>query len=168
MATPPLTSVSIHLQAPPPWPPPNNTVTSIRTRVRCSVLAPSGNVLEAAAPPTPRDNRNSSNRTSRIDVDVQIHSFYRSGELAEALRLLGWDGVGARSYGVVIQLCSEQRTLETGKRAHFLVRASGVGKDGMDSVLIRELVLTNVKCGDLRNARRVFDEMPHVDALFRD
>ncbi|XP_015621748.1 pentatricopeptide repeat-containing protein DOT4, chloroplastic [Oryza sativa Japonica Group] len=158
MATPPLTSVSSHLRAPPPWPPPKNS--SPRTRVRCDVLAASGHILEAAS--APRGAKNSRSRAPRTDVDVQIERLCRAGELEEALRLLGSDGVDARSYGAVVQLCSDLRSLEAGKRAHFLVRASGVGKDGMDSVLGRKLVLMYVKCGDLENARKVFDEMPQV------
>ncbi|KAF7035676.1 hypothetical protein CFC21_046501 [Triticum aestivum] len=158
MATPPAASISSHLRAPPPWPPPKST--SQRARVRCGVLAPSGQALEAAAPP--RDAEKSPNWPPSSDVNLQIQRLCRSGDLAEALRLLGSDGVDDRSYGAVLQLCSEMRSLEGGKRAHFLVRASGLGVDGMDSVLGQKLVLMYLKCGDLGSARRVFDEMPQV------
>lgn len=95
-------------------------------------------------------------------MNLQIQRLCRSGELTEALRLLGSDGVDDRSYGAVLQLCSEVRSLEGGKRAHFLVRASSLAGVGMDSVLGQKLVLMYLKCGDLGNARRVFDEMPQV------
>ncbi|VAH74312.1 unnamed protein product [Triticum turgidum subsp. durum] len=158
MATPLAASISSHLRAPPPWPPPKST--SQRARVRCGVLAPSGQASEAAAPP--RDAEKSPNWPPSSDVNLRIQRLCRSGDLAEALRLLGSDGVDDRSYGAVLQLCSEMRSLEGGKRAHFLVRASGLGIDGMDSVLGQKLVLMYLKCGDLGSARRVFDEMPQV------
>ncbi|KAE8816924.1 pentatricopeptide repeat-containing protein DOT4, chloroplastic [Hordeum vulgare] len=158
MATPPAASISSHLRAPPPWPPPRST--SQRARVRCSVLAPSGQVLEAAA--SPRGTEKSPNWPPSSDVNLQIQRLCQSGDLADALRLLGSDGVDDRSYGAVLQLCSEMRSLEGGKRAHFLVRASGLGIDGTDSVLGQKLVLMYLKCGDLGSARRVFDEMPQV------
>ncbi|KAF7021732.1 hypothetical protein CFC21_034627 [Triticum aestivum] len=158
MATPPAASISSHPRAPQPWPPPKST--SQRARVRCSVLAPSGQVLEAAA--SPRDAEKSPNWLPSSDVNLQIQRLCRSGELAEALRLLGSAGVDDRSYGAVLQLCSQMRSLEGGKRVHFLVRASGLGTNAMDSVLGQKLVLMYLKCGDLGSARRVFDEMPQV------
>lgn len=158
MATPPVASISSHLRAPPPWPPPKNI--SQRARVRCSVLAPSGQALEAAA--SPRGAEKSPDWVPTSDVNLHIQRLCRSGDLEEALGLLGSDGVDDRSYGAVLQLCSEVRSLEGGKRAHFLVRASSLGRDGMDNVLGQKLVLMYLKCGDLENARRVFDEMPQV------
>ncbi|CAM0880303.1 unnamed protein product [Alopecurus aequalis] len=158
MATPATASISSHPRAPPPWPPPRTTTQ--RARVRCSVLAPSGHVLEATA--SPRDTKKSPNWLPKSDVNLQIERLCRSGDLTEALRLLGSDGVDDRSYAAVLQLCSEVRSLEGGKRAHFLVRSSGLGGDGMDSVLGHKLVLMYLKCGDLGSARMVFDEMPQV------
>uniref|UniRef100_A0ACD5VW29 Uncharacterized protein n=1 Tax=Avena sativa TaxID=4498 RepID=A0ACD5VW29_AVESA len=158
MAPPPAASISSHPRAPPPWPPPRSA--SQRARVRCSVLAPSGQVLEAAA--SPRDAERSPSWVPRSDVNLQIQRLCRSADLTEALRLLGSDGVDDRSYGAVLQLCSEVRSLEGGKRAHFLVRASGLGIDGTGSVLGQKLVLMYLKCGDLGSARTVFDEMPQV------
>ncbi|XP_066330956.1 pentatricopeptide repeat-containing protein DOT4, chloroplastic [Miscanthus floridulus] len=156
MATPPLSSVSTHHRAPPPWPPPK-TATSPRTTFRCSVLAPpAGQVLEAAtAAPS---SRNPPIRVLSSDVNLQIQRLCQAGDLAAALRLLGSDGgVDVRSYCAVVQLCGEERSLEAARRAHALVRA---GTGGIGSVLGKRLVLAYLKCGDLGGARTVFDEMP--------
>ncbi|TVU05085.1 hypothetical protein EJB05_48236, partial [Eragrostis curvula] len=161
MATPPLSSISSHHRAPSPWPPPKDSTTP-RARIRCGVLAPPpGRVLEAAVT-APREPRSLLNRVPRSDVNAQIQRLCRSGDLTEALRLLGSDGVDLGSYCAVIQLCGEERSLEAGKRAHALVRAAGVGTSGKESVLGKRLVLMYVKCGDLRSAGRVFAEMPQV------
>jgi pentatricopeptide repeat protein len=117
--------------------------------------------MEATAA-APRDTRNPLNRVPRSDVNVQIQRLCQLGDLTEALRLLGSDGIDVRGYCAVIQLCGEERSLEAGKRAHALVRAAGVGTSGMESVLGKRLVLMYVKCGDLESAGRVFDEMPQV------
>nr|XP_034601348.1 pentatricopeptide repeat-containing protein DOT4, chloroplastic-like [Setaria viridis] len=161
MATPPLASISSHHRAPPPWPPPKNT-TNPRMKIRCGVLAPPvGQVLEAAAAsPSPMRSKNRSNRVPSSDVNLQIQRLCGAGDLTEAVRLLGSDGVDVRSYCAVIQLCGEERSLEAGRRAHAVVRASCGGAGGIGSVLGKRLVLMYLKCSDLGSARRVFDEMP--------
>ncbi|CAL5005225.1 unnamed protein product [Urochloa decumbens] len=161
MTTPPLSTISTRHRAPPPWPPPKSA-TNPRTTIRCGVLAPlAGHVLQAAAAaPTPRSTDYPPNRVPSSDVNLQIQRLCRSGNLTEAVRLLGSDGVDVPSYCAVIQLCGEERSLEAGRRAHALVRASGGGKDGIGSVLGKRLVLMYLKCGDLGSARSVFDEMP--------
>ncbi|WVZ92144.1 hypothetical protein U9M48_038231 [Paspalum notatum var. saurae] len=158
MATPPL---STHHRSPPPWPPPKN-VTNRRINIRCGVLAPpAGQVLEAAAAaPSPLDSKNPPNRVPSSDVNLRIQRLCQAGDLTEAVSLLGSDGVDVRGYCAVIQLCGEERSLEAGRRAHAVVRASGVGTGGIGSVLGKRLVLMYLKCGDLGSARSVFDEMP--------
>ncbi|KAL6646199.1 hypothetical protein ACP70R_017807 [Stipagrostis hirtigluma subsp. patula] len=160
MPTPPLSFISSHLRAPPPWPPPKNAANP-RARIRCGALAPPGQVLEAATA-YPRSTKEPPNRVLGYDVNVQIQRLCQAGDLMGALKLLGSDEVDARSYCAVIQLCGEERSLEAGKRAHALLRASGAGTTGMESVLGKRLVLMYVKCGDLGSARRVFDEMPQI------
>jgi hypothetical protein len=118
--------------------------------------------MEATAATAPRDTRNPLNRVPRSDVNVRIQRLCQSGDLTEALRLLGSDGVDVGGYCAAIQLCGEERSLEAGKRAHASVRAAGDRTSGMESVLGKRLVLMYVKCGDLESAGRVFDEMPQV------
>lgn len=131
-------------------------------KIRCGVLAPPvGQVLEAAAAsPSPMRSKNRSNRVPSSDVNLQIQRLCGAGDLTEAVRLLGSDGVDVRSYCAVIQLCGEERSLEAGRRAHAVVRASCGGAGGIGSVLGKRLVLMYLKCSDLGSARSVFDEMP--------
>ncbi|PUZ52277.1 hypothetical protein GQ55_6G257400 [Panicum hallii var. hallii] len=161
MTTPPLSTISTHHRAPPPWPPPKNA-TNPRMKIRCGVLAPpAGQALQtAAAAPGPRSTSCPPNRVPSSDVNLQIQRLCRAGDLAEAVRLLGSDGVDVRGYCAVIQLCGEERSLEAGRRAHAVVRASGGGTGGIGSVLGKRLVLMYLKCGDLGSARGAFDEMP--------
>ncbi|KAF8653736.1 hypothetical protein HU200_061849 [Digitaria exilis] len=161
MATPPLSAISTRHRAPPPWPPPK-TSTNLRTKIRCGVLAPPAvQVLQAAAAaPSPRSTSYRPSRAPNFDVNLHIQRLCRAGDLMEALRLLGSDGIDVRSYCAVVQLCGEERSLEAGRRAHALVRASGGAQGGIGSVLGKRLVLMYLKCGDLGSARGVFDEMP--------
>ncbi|XP_025822462.1 pentatricopeptide repeat-containing protein DOT4, chloroplastic-like [Panicum hallii] len=161
MTTPPLSTISTHHRAPPPWPPSKNA-TNPRMEIRCGVLAPpAGQALQtAAAAPGPRSTSCPPNRVPSSDVNLQIQRLCRAGDLAEAVRLLGSDGVDVRGYCAAIQLCGEERSLEAGRRAHAVVRASGGGTGGIGSVLGKRLVLMYLKCGDLGSARGAFDEMP--------
>lgn len=95
-------------------------------------------------------------------MNLRIQSLCQAGDLAGALRLLGSDGgVDVRSYCTVVQLCGEERSLEAAKRAHALIRASSAAATGgKGSVLGKRLVLAYLKCGDLGEARTVFDGMP--------
>ncbi|KAL6900888.1 hypothetical protein ACP4OV_005564 [Aristida adscensionis] len=160
MATPPLPSVASHLRSPPPWPPPRKA--SPRARIRCGVLAPPAEAMEAAASAHPRSAGEPLKQAPGSDVNARIRRLCRSGDLAEALGLLASNGVDDRSYCDVIQLCGEERSLEAGRRAHALARASGVAAGGMESALRKRLVQMYVKCGDLGSARKVLDEMPRA------
>jgi hypothetical protein len=96
-------------------------------------------------------------------VNLRVQCLCHAGDLAGALRLLGSDGgVYVWSYCTIVQLCGEERSLEASKRVHALIRASSAAAtDGKGSVLGKRLVLVYLKCGDLGEARTVFDGMPH-------
>ncbi|KAG9159444.1 hypothetical protein Leryth_010991 [Lithospermum erythrorhizon] len=53
-------------------------------------------------------------------------------------------------------LCAEVKCIEDGKKVHSFIENNGVEVDG---VLGSKLVFMYVKCGDLREGRRVFDEV---------
>lgn len=95
-------------------------------------------------------------------MNLRIQWLCHAGDLAGALRLLGSDGgVYVWSYCTIVQLCGEERSLEASKRVHALIRASSAAAtDGKGSVLGKRLLLVYLKCGDLGEARTVFDGMP--------
>jgi len=54
----------------------------------------------------------------------------------------------------VLQLCTQRKSLEDGKRVHSIITSDGMA---IDEVLGAKLVFMYVNCGDLIKGRRIFD-----------
>ncbi|XP_010446721.1 PREDICTED: pentatricopeptide repeat-containing protein At4g37170 [Camelina sativa] len=81
--------------------------------------------------------------------------------LREAVQLLGRaKKQPASTYCNLIQVCSQTRALEEGKKVHQHIRASGF-VPGI--VIWNRLLGMYAKCGSLVDARKVFDDMPKRD-----
>ncbi|VVB09984.1 unnamed protein product [Arabis nemorensis] len=81
--------------------------------------------------------------------------------LGEAVQLLGRvKKPPASTYCSLIQVCSQTRALEEGKKVHEHIKTSGF----VPGVVIwNRLLGMYAKCGSLVDARNVFDEMPQRD-----
>ncbi|CAH8274071.1 unnamed protein product [Arabidopsis lyrata] len=81
--------------------------------------------------------------------------------LREAVQLLGRaKKPPASTYCNLIQVCSQTRALEEGKKVHEHIRTSGF----VPGIVIWNRILgMYAKCGSLVDARKVFDEMPERD-----
>ncbi|KAG7544787.1 Pentatricopeptide repeat [Arabidopsis suecica] len=81
--------------------------------------------------------------------------------LSEAVQLLGRaKKPSASTYCNLIQVCSQTRALEEGKKVHEHIRTSGF----VPGIVIWNRILgMYAKCGSLVDARKVFDEMPERD-----
>lgn len=79
------------------------------------------------------------------------------GKLNQVLELMGQGAVANYSvYLLLLKLCEDLKELESGKRVHeFLRRSSYRG----DVELSNRLICMYVKCGSMKNARKVFDKM---------
>lgn len=64
--------------------------------------------------------------------------------------------LATNTYCSVLQLCAELKSLEDGKKVHSMICSNGLVVDG---VLGSKLVFMYVRCGDLREGRRVFDKV---------
>ncbi|KAL9289427.1 unnamed protein product [Arabidopsis thaliana] len=81
--------------------------------------------------------------------------------LREAVELLGRaKKPPASTYCNLIQVCSQTRALEEGKKVHEHIRTYGF-VPGI--VIWNRLLRMYAKCGSLVDARKVFDEMPNRD-----
>lgn len=90
--------------------------------------------------------------------NADLSRLLQEGNLNQVLELMG-QGVFA-DYSVYIsllKLCEDLKSLELGEKVHDFVRRS---KFGGDVELGNGLIGMYVKCGSLKDARRVFDKMP--------
>ncbi|KAG2244886.1 hypothetical protein Bca52824_093261 [Brassica carinata] len=82
-------------------------------------------------------------------------------QLIEAVQLLSRaKKPPASTYCNLIQICTQKRKLEEGKKVHQHIRTSGF-VPGV--VICNRLMRMYAKCGSLVDARKVFDEMPQRD-----
>ncbi|GAA0153557.1 hypothetical protein LIER_37697 [Lithospermum erythrorhizon] len=98
-------------------------------------------------------------KTKILDINHEIWKFCNVGNLQKAMKLLFMcekSELDIKSYCNVLQLCAEVKCIEDGKKVHSFIENNGVEVDG---VLGSKLVFMYVKCGDLREGRRVFDEV---------
>lgn len=65
------------------------------------------------------------------------------------------------TFATVLKVCSETGDLRTGKTAHCQVIRAGFG---LDTVVMNSVSAMYCKCGNLKDGRRVFDEMSHRSA----
>ncbi|KAF3778273.1 Pentatricopeptide repeat-containing protein [Nymphaea thermarum] len=93
------------------------------------------------------------------DCRRQIARFCEAGRLKEAMKVFS-DCSNVQfdvdTYCSLLQLCAERKSLDDGKRIEANVCHCGIEQDG---VLGAKLVFMYLKCGDLKEGRRVFDGM---------
>ncbi|GKV14044.1 hypothetical protein SLEP1_g24971 [Rubroshorea leprosula] len=111
-------------------------------------------------PKTNDQNQNSpsSKNPATSDINVDLMGLYKEGKVKEVLEYMG-QGVSA-DYGVfsaLLDFFGEVRSLEDTKRVHGCLRRSPFISD---SQLNNKLIDLYVKCGSIRDARKVFDKMP--------
>lgn len=89
----------------------------------------------------------------------EISYFCEMGNLKNAMEMLCGSEkseLELRTYCSVLELCAQRKSLRDGKRVHSVICDNGVEVDGY---LGEKLVFMYVNCGDLREARRVFDKI---------
>eukprot|EP00249_Psilotum_nudum_P016665 c25935_g6_i1 orf=43-2346(+) len=96
--------------------------------------------------------------SSRSTKEVPRVWYYEQGKLKEALDDLDRQPVRADSivYGRLLQACKNSRAVSEGKRVHAHIVRHGLERN---TFLGNELVSMYGKCGNLDDARRVFDGM---------
>lgn len=94
-----------------------------------------------------------------VDKNAKIGEFCELGNLKNAVEMV----CGSQSselelvaYCSVLELCAGTKSLQDGKRVHSVICDNGVVVDGYVGA---KLVFMYVNCGDIREARRVFDRL---------
>lgn len=94
-----------------------------------------------------------------VDKNAKIGEFCELGNLKNAVEMV----CGSQrselelvAYCSVLELCAGTKSLQDGKRVHSVICDNGVVVDGYVGA---KLVFMYVNCGDLREARRVFDTL---------
>lgn len=94
-----------------------------------------------------------------VDENAEICKLCKIGNLEKAVDLLTKSEkseLELETYRSVLQLCAERKSLQDGKRVHSVINSNGVLVEG---VLGAKLVFMYVSCGDLREGRRIFDQI---------
>lgn len=88
---------------------------------------------------------------------MDLTSLCEEGKIKEAIECIS-QGTEADFYifETLISLCGDSKSLELGKELHELLRKSSFNRNVQ---LNKKLVEMYVKCGSMKNARRVFDRM---------
>ncbi|XP_010518818.1 PREDICTED: pentatricopeptide repeat-containing protein DOT4, chloroplastic [Tarenaya hassleriana] len=108
------------------------------------------------------DGRDSSDSVSTVvrsfsNSNTQIRRFCEAGNLESATELLRTSSkpeIDPRTLCSMLQLCADSKSLNHGREVDSFIRANGFA---IDANLGSKLVLMYVNCGNLREARRVFD-----------
>ncbi|XP_021293911.1 pentatricopeptide repeat-containing protein DOT4, chloroplastic [Herrania umbratica] len=93
------------------------------------------------------------------DYNARIFQFCQLGNLHNAMELLSMSPkseLESKTYCSILQLCADLQSLKDGKKVHSIINSNGVA---VDEVLGSKLVSFYVTCGDLKEGRRIFDEM---------
>lgn len=94
---------------------------------------------------------------NELPLNVDLVALCEEGKLDQVLELMGQGAVADyRVYLVLLNLCEHTRSLESGKRVHEFLRRSNFRGD---VELSNRLIGMYVKCGSVKDARRVFDQM---------
>lgn len=139
-----------------PFYPPNPIITS-----RATPRATNRRLTTSPKPPKlHKTNFKQKPTTQSPPLDINLTTLCKKGSIKEAIELMS-QGVPA-SYDVfelVLDSCSD---LELGKKIQQLViRSCYYGDENLNS----KMVEMYVKCGSMRDARRVFDRMPDRKSL---
>ncbi|XP_050367350.1 pentatricopeptide repeat-containing protein DOT4, chloroplastic, partial [Argentina anserina] len=96
-------------------------------------------------------------RRRTADKNVEIGELCELGNLKEAVEMVcaaESSDLDSAAYCSVLELCAGAKSLKYGRRVHSVLVDHGVSADGYTGA---KLVYMYVHCGDLREARRVFD-----------
>ncbi|KAI4332531.1 hypothetical protein L6164_017432 [Bauhinia variegata] len=94
-----------------------------------------------------------------MDENARICKFCEVGDLKNAMELLSRSEkseLEIETYCSILQLCAELKSLQDGKWVHSIISSNGIEVEG---VLGAKLVFMYVSCGDLREGRRIFDQI---------
>ncbi|KAF3601684.1 hypothetical protein F2Q69_00033456 [Brassica cretica] len=100
------------------------------------------------------------------DANTRLRRLCESGDLENIVKLLRASrkyDIDPRTLCSVLQLCADTRSLKHGKEVDSFIRRNGFV---VDSNMGSKLALMYTNCGDLREARRVFDQVEIEKALF--
>ncbi|RHN53148.1 putative DYW domain-containing protein [Medicago truncatula] len=90
--------------------------------------------------------------------NVNFAHFLQEGNVNQVLELMGQGAFADYSdFLSLLKLCEDLKSLELGKRVHEFLRRS---KFGGNVELCNRLIGLYVKCGSVKDARKVFDKMP--------
>ncbi|RDX84210.1 Pentatricopeptide repeat-containing protein, mitochondrial, partial [Mucuna pruriens] len=109
-------------------------------------------------PNAPKLNLDHQNQKAPLPLNMDLVALCEEGNLDQALELMGQGAVADyRVYLALLNLCEHTRSLESGKRVHDFLRRSNFRGD---VELSNRLIGMYGKCGSVKDARRVFDQMP--------
>ncbi|XP_057433494.1 pentatricopeptide repeat-containing protein DOT4, chloroplastic [Lotus japonicus] len=100
-----------------------------------------------------------------LDENAEIRKLYEMGDLGNAVELLRRARkceIDLNTYCSILQLCAEHKCLQEGKMVHSIVSSNGMRVEG---ILGAKLVFMYVSCGELRQGRLIFDQIPN-DKVF--
>ncbi|CAN8231445.1 unnamed protein product [Cochlearia groenlandica] len=103
---------------------------------------------------------------SATEANVRLRRLCEARDLDNAVKLLRVSGkceIDPRTLCFVLQLCADSKSLENGKEVDSFINRNGFV---VDSNLGSKLALMYTNCGELREARRVFDKVEIEKALF--
>ncbi|XP_048134253.1 pentatricopeptide repeat-containing protein At2g15690, mitochondrial-like [Rhodamnia argentea] len=93
--------------------------------------------------------------------EADLMSLLQEGKVEEAVGCVEQGGCADYAvFGALLELCENSKALDLGKRVHDLLRRS---RFWGDVNLSEKVVRMYVKCGSMRDARRVFDRMREKD-----
>ncbi|KAL2321377.1 hypothetical protein Fmac_030346 [Flemingia macrophylla] len=97
------------------------------------------------------------NQTAPLPLNVDLVALCEEGKLEQVLELMGQGALADyRVYLALLNLCGHTRSLELGKKVHeFLRRSTFRG----DIELCNRLIGMYCRCGSVKDARLVFDQM---------
>ncbi|KAI5664664.1 hypothetical protein M9H77_23987 [Catharanthus roseus] len=170
-----------HFKLPLPPPPCHlNFTKSSPFRIFCTFAAtnhtskPKSHRSPRSKLPQPRRNyhdkptiiqKETSPLTQKLDnsppLDVDLISLCNEGKIKEAIDCIS-QGTEANShvFETLLGLCASPESLDLGKQVHELLRKSPFGRN---VELSKKVVEMYVKCGSMKNARKVFDRMQEVN-----
>lgn len=105
------------------------------------------------------NNPNESDPVRSFPPNVDLMGLCEEGRIEEALEFMG-QGVSADYYEVfrvLLNSCRDSKSLEVGRRVHEFLKRSPYG--GGDVELSNKVIEMYVKCGSMKDARKVFDRM---------
>ncbi|QCD91980.1 pentatricopeptide repeat-containing protein At2g15690, mitochondrial-like [Vigna unguiculata] len=108
-------------------------------------------------PIEPKSKLDQQNQNASLPLNVDLVALCEEGKHDQVVELMG-QGAAAdyRVYLALLNLCERTKSLELGKRVHeFLRRSTFRG----DVELGNRLIGMYSKCGSVKDARRVFDQM---------